>query len=96
MNNWSGTLHSEHTEKKGKYNETLRQLFIDLEKAYDSVTREVMYNIFIEIGIYIRLVKLIKMCLNEVCSKVCISRNLSGAFPIQNGPKQWNALSPSF
>jgi hypothetical protein len=31
-------------EKKWEYNETLHQLFIDLEKAYDSVRREVEYS----------------------------------------------------
>jgi len=44
--------------------------------------REVMYNIIIEFGIPMKLVKLIKMCLNENYSKVCIGKNLSGAFPI--------------
>jgi hypothetical protein len=41
-----------------------------------------------------KLVKLIKMCLNETCSKVCIGKHLSDDFPIQNGLKQGNALSP--
>jgi hypothetical protein len=35
-------------EKKWEYNETVHQLFIDFKKAYDSVRREVLYNIFIE------------------------------------------------
>jgi hypothetical protein len=30
------------------YNETVHQLFVDFEKAYDSVRREVLYNILIE------------------------------------------------
>jgi hypothetical protein len=34
------------------------------------------------------------MCLNETCSKIRISKNLSGAFPIQNGPHQGDALFP--
>jgi len=32
-------------------NEVVHQLFIDLKKAYDSVRREVLYNMFIEFGI---------------------------------------------
>jgi hypothetical protein len=35
-------------EKKWVYNETVHQLFIDFKKAYDSVRREVLYNIIIE------------------------------------------------
>jgi hypothetical protein len=34
------------------------------------------------------------MCLNETYSKICIGKHLSGAFPIQNGLKQGDALSP--
>jgi hypothetical protein len=33
--------------KKWKYNGTVHELFIDSEKAYDSVRREVLYNILI-------------------------------------------------
>ena len=41
------------------------QLFIDFKKAYDSVRREVLYNILIGFGIAKILVRLIKMCLTE-------------------------------
>jgi len=34
------------------------------------------------------------MCINEICSKVHIGKNLSDAFPFQNGLKQGEALSP--
>jgi hypothetical protein len=34
------------------------------------------------------------MCLNEAYSKICIGKHLCGAFPIQNGLKQGDALSP--
>jgi hypothetical protein len=30
---------------------TVHQLFVDLKKAYDSVRREVLYNILIEFGV---------------------------------------------
>jgi hypothetical protein len=38
-------------EKKWEYNGTVHQLFIDFKKAYDSVRREVLYNILIESGL---------------------------------------------
>jgi hypothetical protein len=41
-----------------------------------------------------KLVRLINMCLNETYRKVCIGKHLSDSFPIQNGLKQGNALSP--
>jgi hypothetical protein len=42
------------------------------------------------------LVRLIKMCLNEKCSKVGIGKHLCDSFPIKNGLKQGDALSPMF
>jgi hypothetical protein len=39
-----------------------------------------------------KLVRLIKMCLNETYSKVRIGKHLSQSFPIQNGLKQGDAL----
>jgi hypothetical protein len=41
-----------------------------------------------------KLVRLIKMCLNETYSKARIGKHLSDSFPIQNGLKQRDALSP--
>jgi hypothetical protein len=77
-----------------EYNGTVHQLFIDFEKTHDSVRREVFYNILIEFGIPMKLIRLKKMCLYKICSKVCIGKNLSDAFHIQNGLKQGDALSP--
>jgi sorting nexin-29 len=81
-------------EKKWEYNGTVYQLFVDFKKAYDSVKREVLYNILLEFGIPKNLVRLIKMCLNETYSKVRIGKLLSDKFPIQNGLKQGDVLSP--
>ena len=48
-----------------EYNEAEHQLFIDFKKVYDLVRGEVLYNILIEFGIPMKLIKLLKMCLNE-------------------------------
>jgi hypothetical protein len=80
-------------KKKWEYNETVHQLFIDFKKSYDSVRREVLYNILIEFGVPMKLVRLIKICLNETYSKVGIGKHLSDSFPIQNVLKQGDALS---
>jgi hypothetical protein len=52
--------------KKWEYNETVHQLFIDFKKVYDSVRKEILYNILTEFGVPIRL---IEMRLNETYSK---------------------------
>jgi hypothetical protein len=52
--------------KKWKYSETVHQLFIDFKNACDSVRREVLYSILTEFSIPMNLIRLIKMCLNEM------------------------------
>jgi hypothetical protein len=52
-----------------------------------------LYNILTESEVPMKLVRLIKTCLNET-DKVCIGKYLSETFPIQNGLKQGHALLP--
>jgi len=72
----------------------VHQLFIDFKKAYDSVRMEVLYNILIEFGVPKKLVRLIKMSLTETYSRIRVGKNLSDIFPIRNGLKEGDALSP--
>ena len=75
-------------EKKWEYSEAVHQLLnIDFKKAYDSVRREVLYNILTEFGIPKKLIRLIKMCLTETYSRVQVGKNLSDMFSIRNGLK---------
>jgi len=82
-------------EKKWEYNEEVYQLFIDFKKAYVSVRREVLYKILIEFGIPRKLVMLIKMSLTETYSRVRVGKNVSDRFPIRNGLRQGDAVSPT-
>ena len=66
----------------------MHPLFVDFKRVYYSVRREVLYNILIEFGIPMELVRLIKVCLNETYSRVRVGKHLSDLFPITN------ALSP--
>ena len=75
-------------EKKWGHKGALHQLYIDFKKAYDSVRREVLYYILIKFGIPMKMVRLIKMCLTETCSRVLVGKNLSAMFPIRNSLKQ--------
>jgi len=81
-------------EKKWEYIEEVHQLFIDFKKAYDSVRREVLHKILIEFGISRKLVRLVNMSLSETYSRVQVGKNVSDRFPITNGLKQGDALSP--
>jgi hypothetical protein len=62
--------------------------YIDFKKASVSVRREVLYNIHIDFGIPLKLVRLIKLCLNETYSRIQLGKHLSDRFPVRNGVKQ--------
>ena len=52
-----------------------------------------MCNILFEFGIPMKLVRLIKMCLNETHSRVRVGKLLSDIFPIRIGLKQGDVLT---
>jgi len=68
--------------------------YIVFKKASDSVMREVLYNILNAFVIPMKLARLIKMCLNEIYSRVWVGKHRSDMFPVRNGLKQVDALKP--
>jgi hypothetical protein len=81
-----------YLKKKWEYNEAVRHLFIDLRKVYASVRREVFYVIRIEFVIPIKLIRLIKVYLNETYSRVRVGKHLSDMFHIKNVLKQGDSV----
>ena len=81
-------------EKKWEYNEAVHQLFLYPKKAYDSVRRDDLYNILTEFGNSMKLVRLIKMCLNETYGRIQVGKHLSEMFPSKNGLKEADAFLP--
>ena len=57
-------------ERKRECSETVHQLLTDFMKAYCSVKREVLCNMLIESGVSMKLIRLIKMCINGTYSRV--------------------------
>ena len=53
-----------------------------------------MYGILIEFGIPKKLVRLLTICLSEMYSRVRVGEHTSDVFPIENGFKQGDVLSP--
>jgi hypothetical protein len=81
-------FHSSDTGEKLECIDTVHQLFIDFKKVYDSLRKEVLYNILIEFGAPMELVRMIKICLSATHIIFRIGKHLSDNFPIQNGLKQ--------
>ena len=65
---------------------------MDFKRAYDSVSREVLYNVLTEFGTPMQLVWLLNTCVNEIYSRVRVGKHLSDKFPITNGFKQEDVL----
>jgi hypothetical protein len=69
-------------------NETVHKAFLYCKNSCDSVRKELLYNILIVFGVPMKLVRLIRMCLNQTYSEVLIGQHLSDSFPSQNCLKQ--------
>jgi len=65
-------------------------------KASISVRRKILYNILIEFGIPMKVVRLINMCLNQTYSRFRVGKHLSGMLPVRDVLKYGEALSPLF
>jgi hypothetical protein len=83
-----------HTKTEDKTDDVKDSFYKELESKFDKLPKyhmniEVLYNILIECGVPMKLVRLIKVCLNnETYSKVRIGKHLSDNCPNQNGLKQ--------
>jgi len=71
----------------------LPRYLVPPRSKYSPQQKEVLYNILFEAGIYIKLKRLIKMCLNETYSTVREGKHLSDMFPINNCLKEGDVLS---
>jgi hypothetical protein len=83
-----------YLRKQWEYNKVMRQLIVNFKKSYPSGTRDVFYNIIILFNMHMKLVRLLKICLNEISRTFRIGRRLSVMFPMKNGLKQGDASSP--
>ena len=74
-----------------KNGNTIRQCISYLQTSR-KLRKEVFYDSLTEFGIPVKLVTLIKLCLNETCSRVWVAKHLPDIFPTKNGLKQGEAL----
>jgi sorting nexin-29 len=80
-------------EKCYEYNTDLHMLFIDFRQAFDSIYRNQLFMAFESYGIPEKIIRLIKMTLNDNTSKVLVANNNSGHLNISMGVRQGDALS---
>ena len=81
-------------EKLWEYNQNVQYLFIDFQKAYDSVHRDTLWKRMKEFKIPTKLINICKTCVQETRSAVRIERTLSSSFENKTGLKEGDPLSP--
>ena len=81
-------------EKAWEFNQKLYMIFIDLRKAFDSVSRKRLWNCLSEYGISGQLLKAIKSTYSPCISKVNTEHKNDKWFEITSGVKQGSILSP--
>ncbi|CAM4967100.1 unnamed protein product [Rotaria socialis] len=81
-------------ERRREFNKPLFMCFIDITKAYDSVSREVLWRICQSYGIFEKLVNLLRMLYKDSKAKVKINGELSDSFDIETGVMQDGIPSP--
>ena len=81
-------------EKYRKQKQDLHMVFIDLEKTYDRVPREIIWRILEKRGVSVTYIELIKDIYEDVTTRVKTSGGVTEAFPIKIGLHQGSALSP--
>jgi len=58
--------------------------YTDFKGAYNSDRNDILYNILITFGIHMKLIRLIKMCLTETCSRSQLdNKTLSDMLPFK-------------
>ena len=70
--------------------------FIDLEKAFDWVDRDLLFYRLLTCGITGKIYKAIKSLYNNTLSCVRVNNWMTGWFSVNSGVKQGDYLSPTF
>ena len=77
-----------------KCKKDLHLVFIDLEKAYDRIPRDVLWWVLVKKGVSLRYIDLIKDMYEGATTNFRTSGGLSDSFPITIGFHQDSGLSP--
>ena len=80
-------------EKCHEYNIDLHNIFIDFSQAFDTVNRDVLYNSLIKHNVPDKLIKLIKLTMQQTKMKVKVNNSYSERFETKTGVRQGGPLS---
>ncbi|CAF3906760.1 unnamed protein product [Rotaria sp. Silwood1] len=81
-------------EKTRVHNKSLFLCFIDIQKAYDSINREILWRICRHYGLSEKIVRLLQLSYKDSKARVRINGELSDPFDIETGVQQGGIPSP--
>jgi len=81
-------------EKIWEFNQSVQYLFIDFQKAYDSIHRDILRKCMEEFKIPKKLINMCKTCVKNTRSAVGVEETLSSFFENNTRLKQGDYLSP--
>jgi len=81
-------------EKIWEFNQSVQYSFIDFQKAYDSIHRDILRKCMEEFKIPKKLINMCKTCVKNTRSAVGVEETLSSFFENNTRLKQGDSLSP--
>ena len=82
-------------EKAWEHNVEIHQIFVDFQKAYDSIRRDKLYAIMEHFGIPNKLIRLTKATMEDSTYHIKIGTLMTDGFKVGNGLKQGDGLAPN-
>ena len=82
-------------EKSMEQHQDLHMTFVDLTKAFDTVSRGGLWKIMSKFGCPDRFVKIVRQFHDGMMARVLDDGNASDPFPVTNGVKQGCVLAPT-
>ena len=73
----------------------MHQIFVDFQKAYDSIRRDKLYAIMTHFGIPNKLIRLTKATMENSTYYVKIGTIVTDGFKVGTGSKQGDGLAPN-
>jgi hypothetical protein len=82
-------------EKAWEHNVEIYQIFVDFQKAHDSIRRHKHYAIMTHFGIPDKLIRLTKVTMENSTYHVKIGTMMTDGFKVGTGLKQGDGLTPN-